>query len=134
MTKFVQEHLKYPETALETKTEGTVKVEYSLNQTGKVMKATAVEGPGNGCREEAERVVKLLRFMVPKDYKTKVRYHQHLNINFKLPKPKAAPKKAAPVTHLNYEIRPSQPAKPASQAPSASPQPESGGYNYTIKW
>lgn len=130
MDKFVKENLKYPAKALATKTEGSVKVEYSLNQAGKVVKAKAVEGPKNGCRAEAERVVKLLRFTVPKDYKMTIRYHQHLNINFKLPKAKAKakPKKLTQATQINYQITPS-----SQQPPSDQPKPPSN-YGYTIKW
>jgi TonB family protein len=128
MNKFVQDNLEYPPTALAAKTEGSVKVGYSLNQAGKVVKAKAVEGPKNGCRAEAERVVKLLRFSIPKDYKMTVRYHQHININFKLPQVKAqAPKPAVP-PRINYEIKSSKPTVPTEQ-----PKPTSG-YGYTIKW
>ncbi|MEL6355510.1 MAG: TonB family protein, partial [Bacteroidota bacterium] len=64
LQKFLREHLRYPKQALAQGVEGTVKVEYSINQAGKVIKAKATEGPKDGCREEAVRLVKLLRFSV----------------------------------------------------------------------
>lgn len=132
MNKFVKENLKYPAKALAAKTEGSVKVEYSLNQAGKVVKAKAVEGPKNGCRAEAERIVKLLRFTVPKDYKMTIRYHQHLNINFKLPKPKAKtklkPTKLKTTTQITYQVTPSKQQPPADESKPAT------NYGYTIKW
>ncbi|MEM9836427.1 MAG: TonB family protein [Bacteroidota bacterium] len=128
LRQFLQKNIRYPDAAKAAKTEGTVKVEYSLNQTGKVMRAKAVSGPKDGCREEAERLVKLLRFDVPKDYKMSVRYHQHLNITFKLPKEKPQPAPAA--TQLRYTITPSK----TTQVKKESPQQDAGGYGYTIRW
>lgn len=122
LQKFLRKHLRYPAKALAEKVEGSVKVDYSLNQSGKVIKVKAVEGPKSGCREEAERLVKLLRFHVPKDYKMTVQYHQHLTINFKLPKAKPKPKS----TQVKYTITPNK---------KAAPKPATGtGYGYTIKW
>lgn len=123
MQAFLRKHIRYPETAKKNKTEGTVKVDYSLNQQGKVIKATAVSGPQDGCREEAERLVKLLRFTVPKDYKMSVRYHQHININFKLPKAKPTKKE----TKITYTIK-------KEQASKTSDQKKNNGYGYTISW
>lgn len=124
LERFVKEHLRYPETALEKRTEGSVRVEYSLNQQGKVIKAEATDGPADGCRAEAVRVVKLLRFQVPKDYKMSVRYHQHLNINFKLPKPA----KKSSETTITYQLTSTN--KKVTDKP-----PEPGnGYDYTISW
>lgn len=121
---FLRANIRYPEAAKKNKTEGTVKVKYSLNQRGKVMQAVAISGPQDGCREEAERVVKLLRFTVPKDYKMSVRYQQHLNINFKLPKEK--PKKKGG-TKVTYTITKEKEATPSNEK-------QGGGYNYTIRW
>ncbi|MEL6273490.1 MAG: energy transducer TonB [Bacteroidota bacterium] len=123
----MREHLRYPKQALAQGVEGTVKVEYSINQAGKVIKAKATEGPKDGCREEAVRLVKLLRFSVPKDYKMTVQYHQHLNINFKLPKQKTRPKSQP--TKISYTLTPT----PQKQEEQNTPQ-KSGGYGYTIKW
>lgn len=120
---FLKAHLKYPKAALENKTEGSVKVQYSLNQSGKVMQAKAVSGPQYGCREEAVRLVKMLRFTIPKDYKMSVRYRQHMNINFKLPKPKKQVKKQA--TKITYTIT-NEKSKPK---PS-----KDNGLGYTISW
>lgn len=123
---FVKKHLRYPKAALEKRVEGTVRVEYSLNQQGKVIKAEATTGPADGCREEAVRVIKLLRFKVPKDYKMSVRYHQHLNINFNLPKPESSPK-----SQITYQITPGKATPPEPSSPAKSGGSE---YDYTISW
>lgn len=127
LQRFLKTALRYPPAALQNKTEGSVRVEYSLNQKGKVVKATAVDGPKDGCREEAERLVKLLRFQVPKDYKLNVRYHQHLNIHFKLPKTK---KTTTNKQQITYKI---VAAKGDTNDKSEAPKQE-GGYGYTISW
>lgn len=155
MNAFVKKHLKYPEAAKQAKIEGTVRVNYSLDQSGRVIKVKAVEGPKEGgLREEAERVVKLLKFDVPKERKMRVQYHQHLDVNFKLPKPK--PKvQLKTSTKISYTITPATGGKKSNS--SAPEQKESGGltpsghqenpsgkddqskdststYSYTINW
>ncbi len=134
MKKFVAEHLTYPPAALAAKVEGTVVIRYGLDYRGKVTDAKVKKGIGHGCDEEALRVVALLRFTVPQSSKKKVRIHQDININFKLPKPKRTvqPKPrvtsgkmqisyTATGTKISGKVIPDQPAK-------------SGGYTYTIKW
>ncbi|MEL7377063.1 MAG: energy transducer TonB [Bacteroidota bacterium] len=130
MNAFIKKHLKYPEEARALKIEGTIRVNYSLDQSGRVIKVKAVDGPKKGgLREEAERVVKLLKFEVPKERKLRVQYHQHLDVNFKLPKRK--PKPQSKTTQISYTITPSQKA--------ANPEKEEKGnqgsaYSYTINW
>ncbi len=115
MQLFVREHLKYPEPARANSIEGTVVVRYSLDYTGKVVRTRVKKGIGHGCDEEAERVVRLMRFKVPQDRKRKVRIHQDVNIHFKLPK-------APPARQRVVYTR------------SASTKKEGGSYSYTINW
>ncbi|TVR77540.1 MAG: energy transducer TonB [Saprospirales bacterium] len=86
MKQFVAKNLKYPKAALENKVEGVVVVRYSIDKTGKVIKTKVKTGLGYGCDEEAERVVRLLRFTVPKNRKLKVVFHKTIHIRFSLPK------------------------------------------------
>lgn len=128
LNQFLRDNLRYPPKALENKTEGTVKVAYSLNQAGKVIKAAATEGPGDGCREEAVRLVKSLRFQVPKDYKRTVQYHQNLKINFKLPTT-PTPKNSSQVQYTMIKKNTTSQEKPRERK-----EANEGGYSYTIEW
>ncbi|PHI20641.1 hypothetical protein CEQ90_06175 [Lewinellaceae bacterium SD302] len=125
MQAFLKENLRYPEAAKQNRTEGSVRVEYSLNQRGKVIKAVATKGPKDGCREEAVRLVKLLEFVIPKDYKMSVRYHQHLSINFNLPKLKP---KITTKQQITYNIV----GAPKEERPESPRQ--GSDYGYTISW
>ncbi len=101
MRTFIKSNLRYPEEALKNKIEGQVHLRYSINYQGKVVKTKIISGLGYGCNEEAERIVKLFTFIVPKaPRKLKILFHKTIRINFKLPKPKV--KKGL---HLNYQIK-----------------------------
>ena len=82
---FLKAHKKYPEEALKKKIEGTVHIRYTINYKGKVVKTHVISGIGFGCDEEAQRVVKLLQFDVPKTHKLKVLFHKTIHIHFRLP-------------------------------------------------
>jgi protein TonB len=143
MKQFVADNLVYPEAAKEAKIEGTVKVRYTLNYTGKVTDVKIKAGLGHGCDEEAIRVVKLMRFAVPQSNKKKVRIHQDLSIHFKLPKAKkkvvAKPITPAPPSGrsltINYTSTGGSVAGRVTGATGA--KKDSGGdgsYSYSIKW
>jgi len=92
LRKFIKQNLKYPKEALEKKIEGTVLVRHDINHKGKVTGAKVLKGIGHGCDEEATRLIKLLKYEVPKGpRKLKVTFHKDTKINFRLPKVK--PKK-----------------------------------------
>jgi len=87
--KFIKENLKYPIAAKTNKIEGTVFVKYSINHNGKVSEAKVIKGIGHGCDEEAIRIIKLLKFEIPKGpRKLRVLFHQKTQITFRLPKEK----------------------------------------------
>jgi len=86
---FIKKNLQYPEEALKNKIEGVVIIRYTINKEGKVIKTEVKNSLGYGCDEEAERVVKLLKFHVPKNRKLKVLFHKKINIRFSLPKKKS---------------------------------------------
>ncbi len=58
MLKFLADNIKYPKMAQENSVEGTVTVQFLIDETGKVIDAKVTRGIGNGCDQEAVRVVK----------------------------------------------------------------------------
>lgn len=63
-------------------------MKYSLDGDGKVIATKVIHSLGYGCDEEAIRVIKLLKYHVPKQRKIKVKFHKTINIRFKPPKKK----------------------------------------------
>ena len=111
---FIAENLRYPESALKTKVEGTVIVEYDIHDDGEVSNPRILKGLGYGCDEEAIRLVSLLKFGKVKNRGVRVKMTTKTNINFRLPK-----------ESINYTV-------------SYSNQPESKNnttvkYEYTIQ-
>ena len=88
--KFIKENLKYPKEALKNKTEGTVFLKYTINHKGVVTETKVLRGIGDGCDEEAQRIISLLKFEIPKGpRKLRVVFHQKTQITFRIPKQKA---------------------------------------------
>lgn len=57
MRAFIKENLKYPRSAKKNKTTGRVFVNFIINKDGDVINAKVMRGIGDGCDEEALRVV-----------------------------------------------------------------------------
>lgn len=128
MREFIRKNLKYPPAALKEKTEGTVFVKYRVNHKGKVIEAKAISGIGNGCDEEAVRLVKLFEFTVPKNRKLRVIFNKNIKIHFRLPK--AAPKKpvsSAGAIQYNYVTT-------SSKKNTSTPPKKKSAYNIVIKY
>ncbi len=130
LTQFIYAQLRYPTAALETNTEGTVYVECDIDYKGNVIATRVLQGLGHGCDEEACRVIRLLKFDVPKNRNLKVTFHQKLRIQFKKPVQEEA---VAPVTQtpmqVNYTVTPALPtAGPAAEKPATEM------YSYTIQF
>jgi TonB family protein len=113
LTKFIYEQLRYPKLALEAQVEGTVVVEYDIDYQGKVTDTRVLQSIGHGCDEEACRVLRLLRFDVPRNRGLKVSFHKKANIRFKKPKPQPAPKASQQSVQITYQITPATTAPPA---------------------
>lgn len=121
MRKFLSQHIRYPASAKAEKIEGTVRVRMDIDYQGKVVGTKVLAGLGYGCDEEAQRVVKLLTFQLPKLRKIRATFHKTINIHFHYPK--EAP---APATELNYAIT-------SSKTEVVEEDKDSGNaYNYTI--
>ena len=123
---FISKNLRYPKEALAEQIEGTVVIRYTINYKGKVVASKIVSPLSHGCNEEAERLVRLLKFEVPKNRGVKATFHKTLSIHFRLPQtpvtPPQAPNKA--ITQIQYNYTSSSTEE---KAPSSS-----GGYQYTI--
>ncbi len=55
---FVLDNLRYPLLAASTNVEGRVLVQFDIEKDGAISNVRAVQGPGWGCEEEAERIIK----------------------------------------------------------------------------
>jgi protein TonB len=128
MREFLKQHLRYPKQARQEGLEGTVSLKYTINHLGKVVAVKVVSGLGSGCDEEAIRLVKMLKFEVPKNRKMKVLFHKSLQIHFRLPKENTAKPPAEHSAGIRYEYTSS---KPKTEKPT---DPPSRGYSYTIEW
>jgi periplasmic protein TonB len=65
LTKFIQDHLRYPASAAEMGIEGRVTVRFVVSRTGEVTNVEVVRGLDVACDREALRVVKLLPKWIP---------------------------------------------------------------------
>ena len=126
LTKFIYENLRYPAEALEAKVEGTVMIEYDIDYKGKVVDTRILQGLGYGCDEEADRVVRLLKFAVGRNRGVKVIFHKKAQIRFKIPAPAKIqpPPPQAPNLQVNYVY--------TTPATAPAEQPKTGTYSYTI--
>lgn len=122
LKQFIGRHLKYPKAALAQKREGTVLIRYTINHQGKVIDTKVISGIGFGCDEEADRLVRLLRFEVPRNRGVKAIFHKELHIHFRLPKEK--PVEAA----IQYKVIPKK-----QEIPTPNSQKKEG-YTITINW
>jgi len=95
MGQLIKSKMKYPKDALKEKIEGTVHLRYEIDYKGNVTKSKVISSLGYGCDEEAQRLVKLLKFEMPKiPRKMRLKFNKTIRIHFKLPK--AKPKKVKP--------------------------------------
>ena len=136
MKAFIQRHLRYPEAARIDKVNGTVRLRMNINHQGKVTSTKIISSLGYGCDEEADRVVRLLQFEVPKQRKLRPKFHKTINIHFRYkeeqkPSPPLQPKQVKTSTQLSYTI---SKEKPDSEEVQDDSKKSNGGYSYTIKF
>ena len=120
MNFFIQENLKYPKEAFQNKIEGTVVLKAEINFRGIVIDTKVISSLGHGCDEEAERVVRLLKFNVDKVRNLKITYFKTFNIHFKM--------QVQQVPGISYTYIPE--SKPEKKE---IPQPVNFNYNIVIK-
>ena len=127
---FIRDNLKYPEEALKNKTEGVVYLKYDVDYTGKVSDVKVIRSLGDGCDEEAVRVIKLLKFEIPKGpRKLRVLFHKEAKIKFKI----QTKKKKTQDTSVQSQFTITH-TKKEKQKNSKDNNKSSGSYNYTIEW
>ena len=83
---FIKHNLQYPKKAINNKVQGTVHLKYIIDYKGNVKEVKVISGIGSGCDEEAVRLVKMLKFRVEKNHKTRVQFNRKIQIHFRLPK------------------------------------------------
>mgnify|MGYP000067350328 CR=1 FL=1 len=125
MRAFIRQEMKYPKDAIDNKIEGTVHVNYAVNGSGKVIKTKVVSGIGHGCNEEAERIVKLLKFKLNKIHKKKITFNKKIRINFNLPKKRPKTKANTGVSYTVSKTKKKE--NPSEKKPKQS-------YGYTINF
>ncbi|MBK8632300.1 MAG: energy transducer TonB [Saprospiraceae bacterium] len=114
LSTFIQSQIIYPQEALANKTKGVVELNITINHLGIVTESVVLKSLGNGCDEEAQRIAKLIKFVVPKNpRKLKVLFHKNLRVTFVLPKTKVNP---SPTKSIQYNYTYTQtPAKTSTQ-------------------
>jgi len=144
--KFVKKELKYPTVALKEKVEGVVVLKIDIDYKGDVTSSKVVSGIGHGCDREAQRIMMLAKYEVPKGpRKMRVRFHKTVRIQFKIPKvnskavvPKIAstkannlknPSKLGATKSFQYTIEKSK--KPISQKKEGE-KAKKDSYSYRI--
>ncbi len=120
LKSFIESNLKYPQDAIDAKTEGAVEAAYDVDGVGRVFNIRILTGLGSGCDEEVIRLIKLLKFERAFNKGRNVTAHKKLKVDFKLPKVKKS------AQTISYQLT-SKPSKPASNQKS-----QSSSYSYTI--
>jgi protein TonB len=85
MAKFISENLNYPQMAKEAGTQGTVHLTFVVEKDGSITDVKLLKGIGDGCEQEAMRVIKLMPKWKPGiNHGNPVRVQCNLPIKFKL--------------------------------------------------
>lgn len=80
--KYLRKHLTYPELAVQKKTKGTVYISFVVERDGSVGNINVLKGIGDGCEEEATRVVKKMKWKPGKNHGIPVRVQFTLPVKF----------------------------------------------------
>ena len=137
MRAFIKKELRYPKAALKERVEGTVSLRCAINHQGKVTEVKIISGPGYGCEEEAERLMKMMKFKVPKNRKVRVLFHKNMQIHFRLPEEREKREQGSQGeqregVQMQYTITSSK--KKEEDKKEKGRKGGKGGYGYTIRW
>lgn len=114
--KFIEENLKYPEAAINAGTQGTVLLSYDVDDNGKVENPRILKGIGNGCDEEALRLIRMLKFSKVRNKGMRLKMTKKARIHFKLPTQEKV--------SISYTLKPSD--------NTSNPQESTGKITWTI--
>ena len=114
--KYIRSNLKYPEMALLSRTQGIVFLTAEIDDKGNVGEVIVNKGLGKGCDEEAQRLIKNVRFGSVKNRGVHVKSTRRFKIEFKLP----------PKPKIVYEIISEQSAKKIQTENTQN-------YSYTVR-
>ena len=82
---FIKKNLQYPKQAKKNKTEGTVTLSFNVDSVGNVRDIKVHKSLGNGCDEEAIRILQLIPHWTPGTKEGKaVTMPYYINVEFKL--------------------------------------------------
>jgi len=82
--KQVAKTIKYPSLAKRTETEGKVYVEFVINEKGDPINLKIAKGIGQGCDEEAKRVISMIKWEPGKQRGNPVLVKMTMSIHFRL--------------------------------------------------
>jgi len=85
MLRFLYGQIKYPAEARNAGTEGTVVIKFVVEKDGSITRAEVESGIGNGCDEEALRVISMMPNWIPgKRGRVPLAMYYHMPVKFKL--------------------------------------------------
>lgn len=125
--RFISDNLVYPVQALNDRIEGTVYLEYTVDNVGKVGDEFVAHGIGHGCDEEALRLIRMLQYEPVKNRGVRMKAKMKTRIRFELPL-SVVP---APEVNITYTTTPSVNKK--KPEPESRPSKPVIGYTITIK-
>jgi len=90
MKDFISENMVLPPAVISGQIKGEVIIQYDISISGNVIDTRIISGLDDSCNAEAVRLVKLLKFIVPKNpRKLKLTFHKTIRIHFhSAPQPK----------------------------------------------
>jgi TonB family protein len=65
MYRFISKNVAYPAVAQKANIQGKVVVKFLIDKDGKISKASIIKGIGNGCDEEAIRIINAMPAWIP---------------------------------------------------------------------
>lgn len=140
---FISSNLVYPEEAKENNITGQVRLKYGINYKGDVTEVKVLNSLGYGCDEEAIRIVKLLKFDVPKGpRKVRVLFHRTVRISFNQKAKKKTKKEVKTAPSNKQTVEPQQEGmrvsytytKNKSTSTKQAPVTKNKNYNYKVEF
>ncbi|HOW30205.1 MAG TPA: energy transducer TonB [Bacteroidales bacterium] len=123
--EFVAANLQYPEEALKYGIQGTVYLDYTVDNIGTIENIAVTRGVGYGCDEEAVRLVKMLSYPPVRNRGVKMKVTMKTRIAFTLPAPQIEKGESTASFKINY-------TSPKVLPTEKVEKPQNNSYGYTI--